>query len=498
MTGAVAGACPTAGSRPSRCAGSCSEARPTVSGRGADGLERRARPTSTQHPDIDALDSPAADPLRRLRGAGRRCRRRSQERHGIDDPAGLGDDRDLARSPRSARPPARRRGRGRVALPRRPGPAAARRRGPHRRRRRRRAAPRRRGRRRARGARAVGHRRATTTPTTPSDEKFHDGWLRTGDVGTLDELGYITLTDRAKDVIKSGGEWISSVDLENALMAHPDVVEAAVVGHPRREVAGAPARVRRAPRGRDADARASCASSSASTFAKWQLPDAWAFIDAGAAHLGRQVRQEGDPQVVRRRRARRVERPRLIARGTGWARPPSRVRRGDATRSDRPRPAAMSTRPWRRSIRPVDLVPVGQARQLPAAAAPGRSRSPLLLVPERPAGGHRRPFVRRCTRLRTGLLQVPQAWSGGAATRPGCARRRSRTVARRGCVTGGVGRCRAAQSSGRSGASTSSVNFLWMPAARPRSPRSARRSWTGRSRRSAPSGRPSRRRRTPR
>ena len=64
------------------------------------------------------------------------------------------------------------------------------------------------------------------------DEKFHDGWLRTGDVGSIDELGYIRLSDRAKDVIKSGGEWISSVDLENALMAHDDVVEAAVIGIP--------------------------------------------------------------------------------------------------------------------------------------------------------------------------------------------------------------------------------------------------------------------------
>jgi fatty-acyl-CoA synthase len=61
-------------------------------------------------------------------------------------------------------------------------------------------------------------------------EKFHDGWLRTGDVGTIDELGYITLTDRAKDVIKSGGEWISSMELENLLMAHPAVAEAAVIG----------------------------------------------------------------------------------------------------------------------------------------------------------------------------------------------------------------------------------------------------------------------------
>jgi fatty-acyl-CoA synthase len=63
-------------------------------------------------------------------------------------------------------------------------------------------------------------------------ERFHDGWLRTGDVGTVDEQGYLTITDRTKDVIKTGGEWISSVELENALMAHPDVFEAAVVAVP--------------------------------------------------------------------------------------------------------------------------------------------------------------------------------------------------------------------------------------------------------------------------
>jgi len=61
---------------------------------------------------------------------------------------------------------------------------------------------------------------------------LHDGWLRTGDVGTLDEEGWLRITDRAKDVIKSGGEWISSVDLESALMAHPAVVEAAVIARP--------------------------------------------------------------------------------------------------------------------------------------------------------------------------------------------------------------------------------------------------------------------------
>jgi len=63
-------------------------------------------------------------------------------------------------------------------------------------------------------------------------ERFHDGWLRTGDVGTVDELGYVQITDRTKDIIKSGGEWISSLELENQLLAHPAVLDAAVVGIP--------------------------------------------------------------------------------------------------------------------------------------------------------------------------------------------------------------------------------------------------------------------------
>ena len=66
----------------------------------------------------------------------------------------------------------------------------------------------------------------------PSPDKFDNGWLRTGDVGCVYENGFIQITDRAKDVIKSGGEWISSVDLENELMAHPDVAEAAVIAKP--------------------------------------------------------------------------------------------------------------------------------------------------------------------------------------------------------------------------------------------------------------------------
>jgi acyl-CoA synthetase (AMP-forming)/AMP-acid ligase II len=66
--------------------------------------------------------------------------------------------------------------------------------------------------------------------------KFEDGWLRTGDVGTLTPDGFLTLTDRVKDVIKSGGDWISSVELENQVMSHPAVAEACVVPKPDPEI----------------------------------------------------------------------------------------------------------------------------------------------------------------------------------------------------------------------------------------------------------------------
>jgi fatty-acyl-CoA synthase len=69
----------------------------------------------------------------------------------------------------------------------------------------------------------------TETPLTP------DGWFDTGDIGSLDEHGYLTLSDRAKDIIKSGGEWISTVDLENIALAHPAIYRAVVIGavHPK-------------------------------------------------------------------------------------------------------------------------------------------------------------------------------------------------------------------------------------------------------------------------
>ena len=65
-----------------------------------------------------------------------------------------------------------------------------------------------------------------------SEAHNNDGWFATGDVCTIDPEGYMEITDRAKDVIKSGGEWISSIDLENQAMGHPDVMQAAVIGVP--------------------------------------------------------------------------------------------------------------------------------------------------------------------------------------------------------------------------------------------------------------------------
>ncbi len=126
-------------------------------------------------------------------------------------------------------------------------------------------------------------------------DRFDDGWLRTGDVGTLDPLRYITLTDRAKDVIKSGGEWISSVELEGALMGHPDVVEAAVVAIPDekwQERPLAPVVLREGATTTVEQLREHLASQ----FARWQLPDAWSFIEA----VPRTSVGKFDKKVIRR------------------------------------------------------------------------------------------------------------------------------------------------------------------------------------------------------
>jgi fatty-acyl-CoA synthase len=112
----------------------------------------------------------------------------------------------------------------------------------------------------------------------PAPERFHDGWLRTGDIGSLDRRGYMQISDRTKDVIKSGGEWISSVELENEVMAHPGVVEAAVIAVPderwsERPLVAVVLDEGSAPSADDLvaflDGRVS----------RWWLPERWAFIE---------------------------------------------------------------------------------------------------------------------------------------------------------------------------------------------------------------------------
>jgi fatty-acyl-CoA synthase len=112
----------------------------------------------------------------------------------------------------------------------------------------------------------------------PDPAKFDGGWLRTGDVGVLSPNGYLTLTDRAKDVIKSGGEWISSVELENHLMAHPAVREASVVGVPDERWGERPLAsvvIRDGASATPEELRTFLAD----RVAHWQLPERWAFID---------------------------------------------------------------------------------------------------------------------------------------------------------------------------------------------------------------------------
>ena len=106
-----------------------------------------------------------------------------------------------------------------------------------------------------------------------------DGWLRTGDVATVDSHGYVRITDRTKDLIKSGGEWISSVDLENSIMAHPAVAEAAVIAVPHDKWGERPLACVVFKPGQSATPDELNATL-ARHFARWQWPDAYEVMDA--------------------------------------------------------------------------------------------------------------------------------------------------------------------------------------------------------------------------
>ncbi|MEU9444543.1 long-chain fatty acid--CoA ligase [Streptomyces sp. NPDC048304] len=118
-------------------------------------------------------------------------------------------------------------------------------------------------------------------PLRPADKFSEDGWLKTGDVGTISSDGFLTLTDRAKDVIKSGGEWISSVELENALMSHPDVAEAAVVAVPDEKWGERPLATVVLREGATADFEALRAFlAEEGKIARWQLPERWTIVES--------------------------------------------------------------------------------------------------------------------------------------------------------------------------------------------------------------------------
>jgi fatty-acyl-CoA synthase len=110
------------------------------------------------------------------------------------------------------------------------------------------------------------------------DEKFDSGWLRTGDIAAVDEKGFVRITDRAKDVIKSGGEWISSVELENEVMSHPDVIEAAVIAKPDERWAERPLCCVVLRDGASTTAE-DLLDHLRGRVAKWWLPDEFAFVE---------------------------------------------------------------------------------------------------------------------------------------------------------------------------------------------------------------------------
>ncbi|MGW2831375.1 long-chain fatty acid--CoA ligase [Streptomyces sp. NPDC001286] len=138
-------------------------------------------------------------------------------------------------------------------------------------------------------------------PLRPADKFSEDGWLKTGDVGTISADGFLILTDRAKDVIKSGGEWISSVELENALMSHPDVAEAAVVAVPDEKWGERPLATVVLKEGSTADFETLRAflASDACRIAKWQLPERWSIVEA----VPKTSVGKFDKKVLRRRYA---------------------------------------------------------------------------------------------------------------------------------------------------------------------------------------------------
>jgi fatty-acyl-CoA synthase len=112
----------------------------------------------------------------------------------------------------------------------------------------------------------------------PGEQFTEDGWLRTGDVGAISPLGYLRLVDRTKDLVKSGGEWISSVEIENLIMGHPKVAEAAVIAVPHPKWMERPLACVVVRPGEELD-RDEVLSFLGEHLSRWQVPDDVVFVD---------------------------------------------------------------------------------------------------------------------------------------------------------------------------------------------------------------------------
>ena len=132
----------------------------------------------------------------------------------------------------------------------------------------------------------------------PAPDKFRDGWLRTGDVGRIDPRGYITISDRAKDVVKSGGEWISTLELESAILTHPAVREAAVIAAPDARWGERPLACITCVPGQSVTAE-ELRAHLAGRVVKWWLPDQWVFLD----EVPRTTVGKHDKKLLRERNA---------------------------------------------------------------------------------------------------------------------------------------------------------------------------------------------------
>ena len=275
-----------------------------------------------------------------------------------------------------------------------------------------------------------------------ADRWTDDGWFKTGDVVTIHPRGFIQIKDRSKDVIKSGGEWISSVELENALMAHPAIAEAAVIAVPDPKWDERPLAAVVLREGQTATAE-ELREFLAPNFAKWWLPDRFEFVaEIPKTSVGKFRKTELREMFAPSTRPRRHRDQDRLARQPAGQR---RQRAGSSTRSGpsssssattsassccaaratgRSRPAptsAGSSGGGDDGGRPAGIQPV--ADLIEQRAGPGRGRDPRLLPRRR---------ARDRARLRLPHRAAPTRSSASPRSTSACSRAAAARSARRG------------------------------------------------------------------